>query len=245
MKRFIPVLLFALLLFAVPRVEAASSAVIQNDTSYLDPDGYFHVFGEVRNTGDVWLQFVTITGTLTNSSGQIVDVINMFTNPFYLPPSQNAPFNLFEADKARSAKISMYLLALQFSEAANPPQPLLIIQGAIASTDSIGHMNIFGQVFNNGPQVSNYTQVIATFYDSAGKVIYVDSTFTSPATIPSMDAQRFNLLGPPQPVSSRVASWNLIAESTQYTSIPEYPSPAILLVVGLSLAIVAMRKKRT
>lgn len=238
------VLLFlgTVFIFVEP-VAAAANAQIQNDTSYFDSLGYFHVVGEVRNTGDVWLQYVRVTGTLKNASGQIVDVTFTFTRANYLPPDQKAPFDLLETDKAKSAKTASYTLVLDFQQATTSPQNVLTIQNTSASTDSRGYLTIVGEVKNNGAQVSNYTEIIATFYDSTGKVIHVDFTFTSPNAVPAGQTYGFKLIGPNQPISGRVSSWILIAEGTQYTSIPEFPWPTIMILAVLSLMAVALRRK--
>jgi uncharacterized membrane protein len=39
--------------------------VVQNDSMWIDSAGILHVFGEVKNTGDVWLRYVKISGTLS------------------------------------------------------------------------------------------------------------------------------------------------------------------------------------
>lgn len=101
-----------------------------------------------------------------------------------------------------------------------------------------------GQVRNTGTQQSNFTKVFATFYDQSGKVIYVDFTYTSPSDIPPGQVYGFKVTGPNSPIASHVATYSLAAESNQYTSVPEFPWPGILLVAALSLGCVGLRKKR-
>jgi uncharacterized protein YxeA len=241
-KILLLVLVILSTIYLLPHAAASPNAVIQNDSSYVDSAGYFHVVGEVLNTGDVWLEYVEITGTLKNATGQIVDVTFTFTTAHYLPPSQRGPFDLLEADIGKSAKIATYTLALQFQEASTPPQNNLVVENVSTSTDSLGYVNIVGEVKNNGPQVSNYTEVIATFYNSTGKVTHVDFTFTSPEAVPPGQAYGFKLVGPS---SSPGQTWTLFAEGTQYTSVPEFPWPVIMLAAALTLGIVTLRKKRT
>jgi integrase len=48
------------LLFTLPHVTASSNATIQDTTSsFIDDLGYFHVVGEVKNTGDVWIGYAS------------------------------------------------------------------------------------------------------------------------------------------------------------------------------------------
>jgi hypothetical protein len=240
-----PVVLLLIANAAVQPVAAVASAQIQNDSSFVDSLGYFHVVGEVLNSGDVWLRFVKITGTLRNASGQIVDVTFTYAVVQYLPPNQRAPFDLFEVEKAKSAKVSSYSLALEFQQTSTIPQNTLTVQDATSSTDSLGYLNIVGQVKNSGAQTSNFTKVIASYYDATGKVIYVDFTFTSPDAIPPGQSYGFKLIGPNAPISSRVKTYAIIAESSQYTSVPEFPwqFPLITIIV-LSLGAIMLHKKR-
>ncbi len=241
----------ALLLFAfwtwlasAHSVLASPNAQIQNDSSYTDSSGYFHVVGEVLNTGDVWLRFVKVTGTLKDSNGQIVDVTFTYAYADYLPPAQRTPFNLIEIDLVKSAKSSSYSLTLDFQQATTAPANMLIIQGANSSKDGLGYFNIVGQVRNTGTQTSTFTKVVATYYNQAGKVIYVDFAFTSPSDIPPSQAYGFKIIGPGGPTGNQVASYNLFAQSQQYTSIPEWPWPTFVAGIVISLAVVAIRKTR-
>jgi hypothetical protein len=220
---------------------AVSNAQTQNDTSYVDSLGYLHVVGEVLNTGDAWLSFVKITGTLKDANGQIVDVTFTYAYADYLPPAQKAPFNLIETDSSKSAKATSYTLALSYQQATTMPANTLTIQGATSSIDSLGYLNIVGQVKNAGTQTSNFTKVVATFYNQAGKVVYVDFTYTSPSDIPAGQTYSFKIIGPSNPVSSQVVKYNLFAESQQYTSIPEWRSPLLIVGIVLSLAVIALR----
>jgi hypothetical protein len=222
-------------------VSAVANARIQNDTSYVDSLGYLHVVGEVLNTADAWLSFVKITGTLKDSNGQIVDVTFTYAYADYLPPAQRAPFNLIETDASKSAKVTSYTLALSFQQATTVPSNTLTVQGDASSIDSLGYLNIVGQVKNAGTQTSNFTKVVATFYNQAGKVVYVDFTYTSPSDIPAGQTYSFKIIGPGSPISSQVAKHNLFAESQQYTSIPEWRSPLLIVGIVLSLAVIALK----
>lgn len=167
----------------VPRVAAVASAVIQNDSMWIDSLGFAHVTGEVKNTGDVWLRFVKITGTLRDATDAIVDVEFAYTLLSYVPPNEVAPFDMIQTDTAKSARVQSYTLALKFTEIAALSQKLSFLNVA-DSKDALGMLEAVGEVENHGDIPSTYTRVIATFYDSNGKVIYVGVGYTSPDEIP-------------------------------------------------------------
>ena len=213
-------ILIPLLFYNAPHVSAAANAQIQNETTYVDSLGWFHIVGEVLNAGDVWLHYVKITGTLKNANGQVVDVETAYALLDYLPPGAKSPFELIELDKAKISAIASYSLILEFDQATSTPASSLTIQGATSSIDSIGILEVVGEVKNNGLATSNSTEIIATFYDNAGKVIDVGSTYTSPSDIPPSQMYGFKVFGPSSPISSHVATFTLTAQSSQYISLP-------------------------
>ncbi len=243
MNKVILVALALGFLFAVPHVAASPSAVIQNDSSYTDSIGYYHVVGEVLNTGDASLTLIKISGVFKDSGSQVVDTELTYAYADYLPAGQKTPFDLFISDTQRSAHVASYNLALEY-EAATQTIPIqLTIQGTTSSTDSLGFLEVVGQVQNSGQTISNFTKVVGTFYDQAGKVIDVEFSYTSPSDVPAGQAYGFKLTVANQAISSRVANYALLAESRQYTSVPEFLWPFILLAAALTLTVVATRKK--
>lgn len=132
----------------VPRVAAVASAVIQNDSMWIDSLGFAHVTGEVKNTGDVWLRFVKITGTLRDATDAIVDVEFAYTLLSYVPPNEVAPFDMIQTDTAKSARVQSYTLALKFTEIAALSQKLSFLNVA-DSKDALGMLEAVGEVENH------------------------------------------------------------------------------------------------
>jgi hypothetical protein len=244
----LPLLLGLMIIAAViflPKVHAMPSAQIQNDSSYRDSIGYYHVVGEVRNTGDVWLQYVKVTGVFKDAGGQVVDVDFTYTMLSNLRPNNTSPFDLIEIDAIKSAAIKTYSLTLDFEQLDTPPATTLTILHQGGTLDSIGDYVIVGEVENAGDQVASFTKVVATFYNVRGTVIAADFTFTSPDSIPPGQTYGFKLYGPTATVSAYVKSYSVTAESEQYASlpVPESPWPQILLAAGLTLCLVALSKR--
>jgi hypothetical protein len=114
------------------------------------------------------------------------------------------------------------------------------------SKNSYGWFEIMGEVQNQGEAASKYTKVCGIFYGDDGKVIYVYYTFTSPDEIPPGMTYPFKLSVMDEDRSSKITRYSLIAESeiSQYTSVPEWPSPILIAGIVLSLAVVVVRRKR-
>jgi hypothetical protein len=87
-------IVLVLLIGYVPHAAAGASAVVQNDTMWIDINGSLHIVGEVKNTGDVWLRFVKVFGTFRDAGGGTVDVTFTYALVRFVPPGDVVPFDL-------------------------------------------------------------------------------------------------------------------------------------------------------
>jgi len=240
-------LLFAILLafYVAQPVAAAANVQIQNDSSYINSvTGSYYVVGEVLNTGDVALQYVFVTATLKDSNGVVLSSLQGVAESHYLQPGQKAPFQIIETDKSKASRVATYTLAAEVHPASSPLQLNLAVLNTASSTNTLtGSLHVTGEVRNSGQSVSTYTEVVGTFYDAGGKVVFVGFTFTSPQDIPPGATYSFDMIVNAANQIPKISSWSLFAESQQYTSIPELPwQPVIIAAIVLSFTIMALRK---
>ena len=228
----------------VPRAAAVASAVIQNDSMWIDSLGFAHVVGEVKNTGDVWLRFVKITGTLRDPTDAVVDVVLAYVLLDYLPPNEVAPFDMIETNTAKAARVQSYSLALEFTEVAALSQKLFFFNVA-DSKNAFGMLEVVGEVENQGDIPSIYTRVIVTFYDNNGKVIYVAVGYTNPDEIPVGARGAFKIMVGSRERTLRIAHYSFVAESadSMFTSVPEAPYPLLVMAAALTLCLIVLRRK--
>jgi hypothetical protein len=226
-------------------VAAAVGVVIQNDSMWIDSLGDLHIVGEVKNTGDVWVHFVKVTGTLRDVSSGVVDVTWTYTQLQHVPSGGMAPFDMIETDTEKSARVQSYSLAVESQEIAALSQKLVVLSIS-DSKNALGWLEVVGEVQNQGDIPSTYTQVIGTFYDTAGKVVYVAFTFTSPDEIPAGGKCGFKLDVIGTERTYRVAHYTVTAESenSRFTSVPETTSPEILMIAALIVGVATLRRKR-
>lgn len=239
------ILILVTVSLSVSPVHAAASAVVQNDTIWISGSGNLWIFCDVTNTGDVWLEFVKVTATLRDSTSAIVDVIYDYTMVQYVPPAATVPLAMVEVDTAKSSQVRSYSLAIEFMD-ATPIQQKLAVLNVADSKNSIGYLEVVGEVENQGDAVSEYTKVAGSFYDETGSLVYVGYTYTDPPDIPSGATHAFNLTVISHERSSKITHYSLIAESmtSGYTSVPETPWPMLMLAAALTLGIVALRRKQ-
>jgi len=154
-----------------------------------------------------------------------------------------APFNLIELDSEKSSRVQSYSLALEFQETQSVPVKLVPLNVS-DSKNSISYLEVVGEVENQGDAPSSYAKIVGTFYDDAGKVIYVGFTFTNPDTIPPASRYSFKLIVLSDERSSKIVGYSLVTESQEYTSVPESPWPILLATLTLTLALDALKRKK-
>jgi hypothetical protein len=76
--------------------------VVQGTTSSIDQVGYYHVLGEVKNTGNSTASLVEVVVTLHDSSGNVVDATLSFTTPSDLQAGESGSFDSITSQSASS-----------------------------------------------------------------------------------------------------------------------------------------------
>jgi len=212
---------------------AAGQAAILSHTGYFDSLGYYHVVGEVQNTGDGALDYVEITATFYDSGNTVVGTGYTFTDIDVVHAGQKSPFDLFLYDETQSAKVDHYELGIQFDPTGSLPIGLEILSHS-KYVDSIDYTHVVGEVKNTGDMVAHYVQVVATFYDSNGKVVAESFTYTDPKDLAPQQKAPFDLFIDEER-SRSVSSYSLEVDSNEYHGIPEFTSSILVLVMTMSL----------
>ncbi len=202
----------------IKSVAAEPSAVIQHDASYVDISGFYNVVGEVKNTGNVWLQFIEISASLKDQNGVVVDIKSATPWLFHLPPNASAGFDAVEMNTTLSAMIRSYTLTLTY-QISQPMSAKLVIGSLSSSKNSLGWLQVQGQVTNTGDSVSTNTVITGTFYGADGKVVYIAFTSPTQPTIQPGTSQPFTLSVFDTTRIGLVSSYSVAAESLQYTSV--------------------------
>ena len=232
-------------------VGAAASAVIQNDSTYLDSFQHYHIVGEVKNTGNVWLQSILVTATLKDQTGAVVDVTRGSLWLQHLPPQAAIGFDVTELDPAKSVMVRSYTFTLTL-QSGQPRSAFLEISDLVLLRNSVGWLQVQGVVANVGVSASDNTNVTGTFYGSDGKVVFVTFTTPTSSTIQPGSDQPFTLTIVDSTRSKMVTRYSVAAESNEYTSvltytnIPEFPwQSSIMTGLALASVLIMMRKRHS
>jgi hypothetical protein len=94
-------------------------------------------------------------------------------------------------------------------------------------TDSKGYIHVDGEIQNIGTTTSNHTYILATFYDSNGRVVDVAQAEADADYINPGNTAPFKIRGYDTTRTPSIASYSLTAESNNYglnsTNLPQYP----------------------
>jgi hypothetical protein len=188
----------------------AAPLIIVSSSLYTDSDSTLHVAGEVRNTTTDYIDYVEITGTFFDASGQVVASEYTFTHVDLVAPGASAGFDLGLANGA-GLGVSRYELAVQGEVSADRPAAGLVIQGESANVDGGGDYHVVGTVVNQSAAVAEFVKVIGTFYGADGTVVRSDLAYTELEVVPPGGSDTFDL-NLPDGGSAGIARYSLVVE---------------------------------
>jgi uncharacterized protein (TIGR02588 family) len=209
----------------------ADGVVVISSSSFTDSVGYYHIVGEVQNTGSSTVDFVQVTATYYDSNNKVVDTQFAFTSISHLQPNAKAPFDIIEITTTLVPQINTYKLGVSSMNSGSIQQGLEITSNS-SYTDSVGYLHIVGQIQNIGSATSSATEAVATCYDSSGKVVDDGFAFTNPQDMTSGSTAPFEIIILDTSQIPLIASYSLTAQSSDYalvsasSSTPPTPTQA-------------------
>jgi len=216
-----------LLIFAIPDVWAQVN--IENDQYYVGNDGTIHIVGEILNDSDKPLNQVNILATLY-SGDSIIHQTNSETLTNVIMPGMKGVFDIIVAENIDG--IDRYVLDLDY-KITNPKSQVIEITSSELRYAQFDNIVIKGTVANNGDITANMVKVIGTLYDRDGNVVAVSQIIMEPDYIRAND-ESFFLITVPGGTQMDIVDYSLIAESEEYTTVPEFPlGSGVLLIASL------------
>ena len=134
-----------------------------------------------------------------------------------------------------------YVLDVNF-KIAQPKEQVIEITSSEFTQGPVDNVSIQGTVANNGDITANMVKVIATLYDRDGNVVVVSQTNTKPDYLRANDESFFVIPIMDKEQANAVVDYSLVAESEEYTSVPEFPLGSGLLLVASLSAYIALTK---
>jgi hypothetical protein len=184
----------------------------------MDSIGALHVVGELQNTSPDPRDYVQIVSTLHDASDNIVDTGFTFSEVEVLRPGEKSPFDVIFSDEQQVQKTQRYEISSITGDVSQAKPANLKLNVGDSYYDSIGAAHIVGEVTNNGPGVSHYTQISGTFYDDQNKTVAAEFTFTDPNDLQPGQSAPFDMIILDD-VSANIASGSLNVQSSEYAMI--------------------------
>jgi hypothetical protein len=217
---------------------AFAEVYIDNDRKYLGDDGTIHIVGEIINESDKPINQVEVTAIFysDNNTTHQVSTDNLTS---MIMPGMNGVFDLIVTEDVDS--IDYYVLDVDY-KVTQPKDQVIEITSSEFTYGPVDNIAIRGTVANNGEITANMIKVVATLYDRDGDVVAVSHANTKPDYLRANDESFFLIPILDKTQANEIVDYSLIAESEEYTAVPEFPlGSGILLVASLS-AYIALTK---
>ena len=222
-------LFLILLVFAVP--SAFAEVYIDNDHKYLGDDGTIHIVGEIINESDKPINQVNVVAIFYSDGSSVYQASTENLTNIIMPGMKGA-FDLMMTEDI--GHVDHYLLDIDF-KITQPKDQVIEIVSSEFTHGPLNNIVIQGIVANNGDITANMVKVIATLYDRDGNVVAVSETRTEPDYLRANDESFFLIPILDKTQINKIVDYSLVAESEEYTAVPEFPlGSGILLVASLS-----------
>lgn len=183
-----------------PQVKIISMNAVERPTGVV-------ILGEVENE-DTVPAYLNVSATLLKTDGsQLAQQDTFDAISHSLLPKQVSPYRIdFPGYRLQEVKsVRMDARALLVPATADP---VVAVENQNITKDALGRSILKGDLVNQSGQVVNIAQVLGSFYDTAGKVIWVSDGYVEQALMPQGPVP-FALDIPPD-VASRIHSYHVI-----------------------------------
>ena len=229
-------LFLILLVFAIP--SAFADIYIDNEREYIGNDGALHIVGEIINESNKPINQVEVNAVFYHDGNAVYHTSTENLTSIIMPEMKGA-FDLTVIEYI--GDIDHYTLDLSF-KIAQPKEQVIEITSSEFTQGPVDTISIQGTVANNGEITANMVKVIATLYDRDGNVVAVSEANTKPDYLRANDESFFVIPIIDRDQADVIVDYSLVAESEEYTAVPEFPlGSGVLLVASLS-AYIALTK---
>ena len=212
---------------------------IQNDQQFFGDDGTLHIVGEIQNGFNAPINQIEIQA-MVYSEGVLLDTIKTTPMLNTVMPDMKNPFDILLPRNIASI-VDEYSLNVSY-EITQPKSQVIDIIESEFTQDNFDNLMITGTVVNKGEITANTIVVVATLYDKTGNVAAVSKTHVEPDYLRVNEESFFFVSVPDKTQSNLIVDYSLVAESEEYTAVPEFPfGSMILLTTSLSAYVILTR----
>ena len=238
MKKFS--LFLILLVFAIPSAFADHhlDVYIDNEHEYVGNDGVLHIVGEIINESNKPINQVEVNAVFYHDGNAVYQTSTENLTSIIMPEMKGA-FDLTVIEDI--GDVDHHTLDISF-KIAQPKEQVIEITSSEFTQGPVDNISIQGTVANNGEITANMVKVIATLYDRDGNVVAVSQANTKPDYLRANDESFFVIPIMDKAQADITVDYSLVAESEEYTAVPEFPLGSGLLLVASLSAYIALTK---
>lgn len=149
----------------------------------------WYIVGEVRNDTSSNVEYVEISGTLRDGSGNVVDSGSSYSMVDILTPGMTSPFLIMFWDAPAWAS---YDLQVTWDSTSDQPYALEVLNST-SYFDSSDAFHVVGEIRNQYAEQRNWVRAFVTMYDAQGQVIGADYAYTNPDELNPGQAASFDV----------------------------------------------------
>lgn len=194
-------------------------------STFRDSLGDLHIIGQVQNNFTFPIQFVQITGTVYDSSHQLIATSDTYTDMDVMNPGAKSGFDILLTNVPTGA--SSYAVSTSYQQASAPKPPALSISVGHQNIDSINAYHLLGEVTNQGNNTATFVKISAVLFDANHRIIDVVNTYTSPNNLQPGQTAPFDLQSL-SPNARQIKFASVSAQSEEYSLINKPQSPSTL-----------------
>jgi peptide/nickel transport system substrate-binding protein len=217
----------ALFIIAGLSLQAASDAQqpdlsFQNESSFIDENKLLHVLGEIRNESSSPMKDVLITATFFDKERNSLGQFQRSSELRVINPSEISPFEILFLDQKNADRVVNYTLSATGTAAPEPKAKQIRILSSNSRLDVLGTYYINALARNEGQQLATNAIMIATLYDSDGRVVAIGKALAEAtpgsSDIPAGSEAPFGIPVTEKLQTYKTARYSLIVDSDQYVS---------------------------
>jgi hypothetical protein len=149
----------------------------------VERDGALIIMGEVENE-DTVPAFISVGAVLTDKDGKDVAQESSFDKISHvLLPKEISPYRI-DFPGIKKSDVKSVRMTPNWMLVPASADPVIGVLHQRIEKDQTGRTVLKGELFNESGQTVNIPHVLATFYDNAGKVIWVSDAYSDHALLP-------------------------------------------------------------
>ncbi|HEU4605451.1 MAG TPA: CFI-box-CTERM domain-containing protein [Nitrososphaera sp.] len=218
--RLLPaVIAIVLVLPAVQQAYAEFS--FHNQFSYVDETRILHVLGEIRNESDTAMRNVLIRASFYDSEGNLLDEFQRVPAMQVINPGESSPFEILYIDSQTAGDVANFTMSAT-GQVTGPKEKALTVIPSNSRLDILGTYYINAAARNEGQETADNAIMIATLYDSGGRVIAIGKALAEAgrgsSNITAGSQAPFGIAITQKLQTYKTAQYSLVVDSDQYVS---------------------------